>query len=75
MTELRLGPKTRKVLAHLERTGHISNRSAIVDYSIGHLAKEINRLRDFGIAIDTVTKYHPTTRQRYADYQLRKKAA
>lgn len=70
MRELMLPPKSRVLLRHLETTGHITSRSAIMDHSIGSLTKEINRLRNFGIKIDTVTKYHPITGQRYADYVL-----
>jgi hypothetical protein len=75
MRELILHPKTRTLLSHLERTGHITSRSAIMDHSIGSLTKEINRLRTYGYQIDTVQKKHPITGQRYADYVLRKEAA
>lgn len=75
MRELILPPKARTVLAHLNRTGHITSRSAIMDHSIGSLTKEIHRLRTYGLQIATVQKKHPITGQRYADYVLVKEAA
>lgn len=71
MRELSLSRQCRQVLSHLERTGHISRRSALLDYSIAHLPTRIMELKEFGIDIDTVMMRHPTTGQRYADYRLK----
>ena len=70
MRELSLSRQCRQVLSHLERTGHISRRSALLDYSIQHLPTRIMELKEFGIGIETVWMKHPTTGQRYADYRL-----
>lgn len=74
MRELTLSPQCRKVLSHLEKTGHISRRSAMLDYSIAHLPTRILELKKFGVGITTVNMRHPTTGQRYADYRLQEAA-
>jgi len=51
-------------------TGSISQREALVEYSTGSLSKEISRLREAGVAIQTVTKTHPITGKAYARYVL-----
>lgn len=55
---------------HLKRTGSISQREALVDYSIQSLTKRISELRNMGMAIATQHKKHPVTGQRYARYIL-----
>ncbi len=57
---------------HLKRTGSISQREALVDYSIQSLTKRISELRDLGLNIITQHKKHPVTGQRYARYVLKK---
>lgn len=58
------------LFAHLKRTGSISQREALVDYSIQSLTKRISELRDMGLSIVTQHKKHPVTGQRYARYIL-----
>ncbi len=58
------------LFAHLKRTGSISQREALVDYSIQSLTKRISELRDMGYNIVTQHKKHPVTGQRYARYLL-----
>lgn len=58
---------------HLKRAGSISQREALVDYSVQSLTKRISELRGFGVHIITQYKKHPVTGQRYARYVLSKK--
>jgi hypothetical protein len=62
--------KTTLILKHLRRAGSITNREAMVEYSVGSLTKEIHRLRTRGHKIHTINKRHPITGQRYARYVL-----
>lgn len=55
---------------HFRHTGSISQREALIDYSIQSLTKRISELRDMGFDILTVIKKHPVTGQRYARYVL-----
>ena len=65
-----LGPATRQILKHLQTAGSISQREAMAEYSTGSLTKEITRLREAGIKIETVEKINPITGKRYARYVL-----
>lgn len=58
------------LLKHFRKVGHISQREAMVDYSIQSLTKRISELRDMGINIETQYRHHPVTGQRYARYVL-----
>lgn len=58
------------ILDHLQRTGSITLREALMDYSIQCLTKRIQELREAGHDIVTHFKNHPTTNQRYARYVL-----
>ena len=60
------------LFAHLKRTGSISQREALVDYSIQSLTKRISELRDMGVNIVSQHKKHPVTGQRYVRYVLKK---
>ena len=60
------------ILNHLKRTGSITLREAMLDYSVQCLTKRIQELRERGVEILTQFKYHPTTGQRYARYVLKK---
>lgn len=60
------------LFAHLKRTGSISQREALVDYSIQSLTKRISELRNMGFNIVTQHKKHPVTGQRYARYVMKK---
>lgn len=67
---MNLTPSASRVYQHLVTTGSISQREAMVEYSTGSLTKEITRLREAGVKIDTVRKTHPITGKRYARYVL-----
>ena len=55
----------------MRKTGSITGREAILEYSVQSLTKEINRLREAGHNILTQIKNHPITGQRYARYLLK----
>jgi hypothetical protein len=55
---------------HLMKTKSITQREAMVDYSIQSLTRCITSLRRQGMAIHTVWKKHPITGQRYCRYTL-----
>jgi hypothetical protein len=58
------------VAAHIEKTGSISIREAMDDYSMsgGSLTKYVSMLRRSGNKIEKVWKIHPITKRRYARY-------
>jgi DNA-binding HxlR family transcriptional regulator len=60
------------IIKHLKRvkTKGISQREAMIDYSIQSLTKRISELRDMGHNIKTIHRKHPVTGQRYARYVL-----
>jgi ribosomal protein L17 len=60
------------IIRHLKKAKSISQREAIVDYSIQSLSKRISELRSLGHKIVTKHKHHPVTNQRYARYVLEK---
>jgi hypothetical protein len=71
-----------KILSHLRRTGSITQREAMIEYSVQSLTKQISNLRREGHNIVSNVKYHPVTGQKYVRYTLveprsqsRKKAA
>lgn len=55
---------------HLKKTKSITQREAMVDYSIQSLTKRISELRALGMQIKTIWKKHPVTGQRYARYTV-----
>jgi hypothetical protein len=60
------------LLAHFKKAKSISQREALVDYSIQSLTKRISELKAAGHNIQTQFKKHPVTGQRYARYVLKK---
>lgn len=66
MTQLQI------LMNHFKKARSISQREALVDYSIQSLTKRISELRDMGFNIVTEHKKHPVTGQRYARYVLKK---
>ncbi len=58
------------ILKHFKKAKSISQREALVDYSIQSLTKRISELRGMGYKIKTVHKYHPVTGQKYARYTM-----
>lgn len=63
------------ILNHLLRTGSITQREALLDYSIQSITKRISELRERGYKIKSEKKQHPTTGQRYVRYVLTAKKA
>ena len=61
------------ILNHLQTTGSISLREAVMDYSIQSLTKRISELRKAGWKILTEEHHHPITNQKYARYVLKRK--
>lgn len=55
---------------HFKKAKSITQREAMVDYSIQCLTKRIQELREGGMKIKTVHKKHPITGQRYARYTV-----
>lgn len=60
------------LLAHFKKAKSISQREALVDYSIQSLTKRISELKSMGYNIQTQHKKHPITGQRYARYVMKK---
>jgi hypothetical protein len=58
------------ILNHLRRTGSITLREALIDYSVQSLTKRISELRNKGVKIASEKRQHPTTGQRYVRYVL-----
>ena len=58
------------IMKHLETTGSITNREAIVEYNIMALPRRIKDLEEFGVKFNRVKKSHPVTGQRYTRYHL-----
>ena len=58
------------LLKHFKKAKSISQREALVDYSIQSLTKRISELRCMGYRIKTVHKNHPVTGQKYARYVM-----
>ena len=65
-----LTPQARTVLGHIELTGSITQREAILDHSIQSLTRRITELNDKGFPTVREDKNHPITGQRYAKYSL-----
>lgn len=58
------------LIQHFKKAKSISQREALVDYSIQSLTKRISELRDMGYKIKTIHKKHPVTGQKYARYMM-----
>lgn len=63
------------ILDHMRRTGSITQREALLDYSVQSLTKRISELRARGYKIKSEKRFHPTTGQRYVRYVLTSKKA
>lgn len=61
------------IIAHMKRTGSITQREALIDYSVQSLTKRIQELRMKGFQINSEKRNHPTTGQRYVRYVLIRK--
>jgi|TARA_B100000900_G_scaffold375093_1_gene356819 hypothetical protein len=60
-----------KILKHLKATKGLTQREALLDYSIQSFTARISELRKLGYAIDGVKSKHPVTGQRYTRYVWR----
>lgn len=64
-------PQLKTILNHLNTTGSITNREAIVDYNIMSLSRRIRDLEeDWGVQFKRELKAHPVTGQRYMRYHV-----
>lgn len=64
-------PQLKTILKHLNTTGSITNREAIVDYNIMSLSRRILDLEvDWGVQFKRELKAHPVTGQRYMRYHV-----
>lgn len=59
-----------KIVKHMQTQGSISQREALLDYSVQSLTKRISELREAGHNIHRELHKHPITGQRYARYYL-----
>ena len=68
----RLAPLARKVLLHMQKTGSISAREALLDLDVtsSSLARRICDLEEAGVKVERIRKIHPTTGKRYTRYAL-----
>lgn len=64
-----LSPQNTLIVNHFRRAGRITQRQALMDYSIQSLTKRIAELRVAGLDVESVTKNHPVTSQRYVEYR------
>ena len=63
------------ILKHLKATKGLTQREALLDYSIQSFPKHISELRKLGYLIDGIKSRHPVTGQRYTRYVLAEEAA
>ena len=59
------------ILKHLKATKGLTQREALLDYSIQSFTARISELRKLGYNIDGVKSRHPVTGQRYTRYVWR----
>ena len=64
-----------KIINHLKATKGLTQREALLDYSIQSFTARISELRKLGYRIDGVKSLHPVTGQRYTRYVLIEDAA
>ena len=64
-----------KIIKHLRATKGLTQREALLDYSIQSFTARISELRQRGHRIDGVQSRHPVTGQRYTRYVLIEDAA
>lgn len=57
-----------KILQHFKKAGSITQREAMIEYSVGSLTKVISDLRKQGHKIMSKVKTHPITGARYVRY-------
>lgn len=64
--------QNQRLIQHFKKTGRITQRQALMDYSIQSLTRRIRDLRDMGYPIVSKAKRHPVSGQRYVEYSLQK---
>lgn len=57
-----------KIINHFKKTGSITQREAMIEYSVGSLTKVISELRKDGHKIVSKVKHHPITGAKYVRY-------
>jgi hypothetical protein len=62
------------ILEHFRKAGSITNREAIIEYSISSFTKRISELVAMGHPIKKDNKIHPVTGQRYTRYSMAEEA-
>lgn len=62
--------QTEKILKHMREAGHITQRQAMMDYSIQSLTRRICDLQEKGHRIHKERRKHPVTGQEYTRYSL-----
>lgn len=67
---LSVTPQAKTIVRHMADAGSITQREALVDYSVQSLTRRITELRDAGFSIVGTWKHHPVTNQRYMRYSL-----
>lgn len=68
----KLTPQLRKILAHVERAGHITARAALIDHGIAALPRRIADLKELGYKIRKEFTTNPATGQKYMRYFITK---
>jgi hypothetical protein len=62
--------QVQKLIDHLYNTGSITQREALMDYSIQSLTRRIVDIRNKGYNVKSEQRHHPVTGQRYVRYTL-----
>ena len=62
--------QNQQIIKHLRATKGLTQREAMLDYSIQSFTKRISELRKSGYRIEGVKGNHPVTNQRYTRYVL-----
>jgi hypothetical protein len=65
-----LTPQAKTILTHLNNTGTITQREALMDHSVQSLTRRITEIRDAGFKVEGIWKTHPLTGQRYMRYSF-----
>lgn len=66
-----LTPQCRKIIAHIERAGHITADAAITYYRIMSLPRRINDIEAKGVQFQRERRKHPSTGQHYVAYSIK----
>lgn len=61
-----------KILKHIRKNGHITQRDAYIDYGIQSFHRRLTDIKEMGIQLIGIPRKHPTTGQEYTRYQFAK---